>query len=65
MINMNYSILEKETQKRLLTRSKNHIEKKYGVALKIYALKNQLEYQRLLEEEAQRNPYNFKFVFKV
>ena len=65
MVNLNYSNLDKETQERLLKQSKNEVEKKYGGQLEIYALQHQLNYQQLLEEEAQRNLYNFKFSFTI
>lgn len=65
MIYLNYSNLDAETQERLLTQSKNDIERKYGSELEIYALKNDLDYQKLLEEEAQRNLYTFRYVFKI
>ena len=53
MIYLNYSNLDAETQERLLSQSKNDIERKYGSELEIYAFKNDLNYQNLLEEEAQ------------
>jgi hypothetical protein len=65
MVNLNYSNLDEETQERLLTASKHDVERKYGAELEIYALQNQLDYQKLLEEEAQRNLYNFKIIFKI
>lgn len=65
MVNLNYSNLDKETQERLLKQSKNEVERKYGAQLEIYALQHQLNYRQLLEEEAQRNLYNFKFSFTI
>ena len=63
MIYLNYSNLDGETQERLMRRSKNDIEEKYGKELEVYALKNQLDYNTLLEEEAQRNLYQYTFRF--
>lgn len=65
MIYLNYSNLDEETQERLLNQSKNDIERKYGAELEIYALKNDLDYNTLLEEEAQRNLYKYSYRFKV
>lgn len=65
MEKLNYSNLDKETQERLLSKSKTEIEQRYGQKLKSYARENGLDYSELLEEEAIRNLYNYRFVFKV
>ena len=65
IICLTYSNLNEETQEQLLIKSKNEVEKWYGSALEIHALKNQLDYKTLLEEEAIRNLYNYKFVFTI
>lgn len=65
MIELNYNNLDRETQQFLITTSKATIEKKYCDSLKKFAAKNQLDYKRLLEEEAIRNLYNYKFKFSL
>ncbi len=65
MIPLNYSNLDKETQEHLLTKSKQDVEKWYWVDLKKYALKYNLDYEKLLEEEAQKNLYHYKFFFRI
>ena len=65
MIHLNYNNLDAETQEHLLTKSKMEISKKYGEELQSYSNENQLEYDVLLEEEAIRNLYNYKFAFSI
>ena len=65
MIYLNYSNLDAETQQRLLLNSKKEVEGKFGDDLKIYAKEHYLNYDVLLEEEATRNLYNYKFVFNI
>ncbi|MEX0313082.1 MAG: hypothetical protein AB3N18_02820 [Allomuricauda sp.] len=64
MIYLNYSNLDTDTQNRLLQNSKRDIERKFGNDLKSYANSNGLDYDTLLEEEATRNLYNYKYSFK-
>ena len=65
MIHLNYNNLDKETQQYLLMISKKEIENEHSNALKDFALKNKLNYEALLEEEAIRNLYNYEFQFSL
>ncbi|MCL6266374.1 hypothetical protein [Flagellimonas myxillae] len=65
MIYLNFTNLDEETQQQLMTVSKKDIERKFGLDLKRYAKRNNVDYQSLLETEAQRNLYTFKYVFKI
>jgi hypothetical protein len=65
MIQLNYTQLDAETQNQLLAQSKKDVKKRYGAELEIYALKNDLDYEKLLEEEAFRNLYNYKYRFNI
>ncbi|MFS4493528.1 hypothetical protein [Maribacter sp. 2308TA10-17] len=65
MVYLNYINLDGETQERLLEKSRREIETRHGRELKTYAAKNGLDYSELLNEEAIRYLYNFKFVFTV
>ncbi len=65
MICLNFTNLDEETQHHLMTVSKKDIEQKYGAALKQYAKRNALNYQSLLETEAQRNLYTYDYVFTI
>jgi len=65
MVYLNYNNLDGETQERLLKQSKTEIEECHGKELLMYAVYNQMEYDALLEEEAIRNLYNYKFIFSI
>ncbi|GAA3553747.1 hypothetical protein [Snuella lapsa] len=65
MVHLNYNNLDEATQERLLNMSKKDVEKRFGEQLKNYAKKHYVNYQSLLEEEAIRNLYNYKYVFKI
>lgn len=65
MIYLNYSNLDEETQTRLLENSKAAIEHKFGDKLKAYAKEHFVNYEQLLEEETQRNLYNYTYVFNI
>ncbi len=65
MVKLNYSNLDEETQERLLMKSKREIEARYGEDLKTYTKENGLDYRQLLEEEAIRNLYNYKYTFTI
>jgi len=65
MIYLNYSNLNEETQERLLQDSKKDVEQQFGTAIRSYAKKHYINYDIMLEEEATRNLYNYKFVFKI
>ncbi len=65
MIRLNYNNLDEKTQSKILSKSKADIRRKFGKDLKAYAKQNNLNYKALLEEEALRNLYNYKYVFKL
>jgi len=65
MIFLTYNNLDAETQMRLLNASKKDIEIRFGEELKAYACQNHLDYDSLLEEEAQRNLYKYDYVFNI
>ena len=65
MVYLNYNNLDKETQNRLLSMSKNDVESRFGEQLRNYAREHYVNYQTLLEEEAIRNLYNYKYVFNI
>lgn len=65
MIYLNYSNLNEETQKRLFEDSKKEIEERFGDDIRQYAIENQIDFERMLEEEAQRNLYGYDFVFNM
>jgi hypothetical protein len=65
MIYLNYTNLNEETQERLLQASKKDVEQQFGKAIKEYASKHYLNYNEMLEEEATRNLYNYRFVFNI
>ena len=65
MIQLNFTNLDEETQQELLAVSKKDIEQKYGSDLKRYAKRNNMNYQSLLEQEAQRNLYLYDYLFSI
>jgi hypothetical protein len=65
MVYLNYNNLDAETQTRLIVISKEDVEGRFGKELKAYARKHRLDYDTLLEEEAQRNLYNYDYVFNI
>ncbi|MCB0460057.1 MAG: hypothetical protein KDC74_08590 [Flavobacteriaceae bacterium] len=65
MIYLTYNNLDEETQSRLLVISKEDVESRYGKELKAYAREHHLDYDVLLEEEAQRNLYSYDYVFNI
>ncbi len=65
MIHLNYNNLDEETQVHLLAKSKKEVSIKLGNELQRYSFENGLEYETLLEEEAIRNMYNYKFAFSI
>ena len=65
MIYLNYTNLDKETQERLLSMSKKEVENRFEKQLKNYAQQRDVNYDTLLEEEAIRNLYNYKYIFRI
>lgn len=65
MHQLNFNDLNTESQQRLLENSKNDVAVKYGQDIKRFARDHNLDYDELLEVEAMRNLYAYKFTFKV
>lgn len=65
MIYLNYSNLNEETLKRLFENSKKEIQERFGDDIRNYAVKNHIDFETMLEEEAQRNLYNYSFIFNM
>ena len=65
MVYLNYNNLDGETQERLLKQSRREIEERHGKELHMYAVNYQKDYDVVLEEEAIRNLYNYKFIFTI
>lgn len=65
MVYLNYNNLDAETQNHLLSVSKEDVENRFGNDLKKYAQEHHLDYDALLDEEATRNLYNYKYVFNI
>src|SRR5690606_26085006 len=65
MVYLNYNNLDNDTQNRLLSMSKKDVESRFGEQLKNYAREHYVNYEALLEEEAIRNLYNYKYIFNI
>lgn len=65
MIYLNYSNLNEETQTQLLENSKKEIQERFGDDIRNYADENHIDFDTMLEEEAQRNLFNYDFVFVI
>ncbi|MAO48983.1 MAG: hypothetical protein CL527_09885 [Aequorivita sp.] len=65
MIYLNYSNLNEETQTQLLENSKKEIQERFGDDIRNYADENHIDFDTMLEEEAQRNLYSYDFVFVI
>lgn len=65
MIYLNYSNLNEETQAQLLKNSKEEIKERFGDDIRNYAFKHHIDFDKMLEEEAQRNLYSYDFVFVI
>ncbi|MGB3344962.1 MAG: hypothetical protein WBA61_13730 [Aequorivita sp.] len=65
MIYLNYSNLNEETQTKLLENSRKEIENRFGDDIRMYADENHIDFEKMLEEEAQRNLYSYDFVFII
>lgn len=63
MVHLSYNDLDSETQNRLLSMSKKEVESNFGEQLRNYTKEHYVNYETLLEEEAIRNLYNYKYVF--
>ncbi|WP_150452553.1 hypothetical protein [Arenibacter lacus] len=65
MIHLNYNDLSQEAQERLLIKSKTDVQNQFGEDLKRYSNKNGIALETLLEEEAIRNLYCYKYSFRL
>tara|TARA_R110000744_G_scaffold315671_4_gene422495 strand:- start:1645 stop:1842 length:198 start_codon:yes stop_codon:yes gene_type:complete len=65
MVHLNYNNLDAATQERLLLKSKQEIEQRFGYDLNKYAIQKGLPYNEVLEEEAIRNLYNYSDTFTI
>ena len=65
MIYLNFSDLNGEAKERLLERSKKDVTNKFGREIRKYAKENCTDFETMIEEEALRNLYTFKYVFKI
>jgi len=65
MVYLNYNNLDEDTQEHLIATSIKDIEQKFGEQLKNYAKEHHLNYKTLLQEEALRNLYNYRYVFTI
>jgi hypothetical protein len=65
MIYLNYSNLNEETQNQILENSKKEIKARFGDDIRRYADENHIDFEKMLEEEAQRNLYSYDFVFVI
>jgi len=61
----NFNNLDGDTQEKLMEQSKKEVALKFGLEMKRYAQENHLDYQEILEEEAIKNLYNYKFMFTI
>ena len=65
MIYLNFTDLNEETQERLLANSKEDVKHKYGKDIMDYATKHNTNLDKMLDEEAQRNLYSYKYIFNI
>lgn len=65
MIHLDFSDLNGETQERLLKSSKRDVEQKFGDDIRKYARDHCTDPDVMIEEEALRNLYGYKYVFNI
>lgn len=65
MVYLNFTDLSEEAQNRLLENSKKDVERKFGDAIRKYVKENHNCFETMIEEEAIRNLYSYKFVFNI
>jgi hypothetical protein len=65
MVYLNYNNLNEETKEQLLQDSKKDVEQQFGDDIKSYAEKHYLNYDTMIEEEALRNLYSYKYIFNI
>ena len=65
MIYLNFTDLNAETQERLIANSKEEVMEKYGKDIMDYATKHNTNLDKMLDEEALRNLYSYKYIFNI
>ena len=65
MVYLNFTDLSEEAQNRLLENSKKDVERKFGDAIRKFVKENHSCFEKMIEEEAIRNLYSYKFVFNI
>ena len=65
MVYLNFTDLSEETQNRLLETSKEDVQRKFGEAIRKYVNENHTCFETMIEEEALRNLYSYKYVFNI
>ncbi len=65
MVYLNYNNLNEETKERLFQNSKKDVEQQFGDDIRNYAKKHYLSYNTMIEEEALRHLYSYKYIFNI
>ncbi len=65
MVYLNFTDLNEEAQNRLLEISKDDVERKFGDSIREYVKVNYTCFETMIEEEALRNLYSYKYVFNI
>ncbi|MBJ7880150.1 hypothetical protein [Gelidibacter salicanalis] len=65
MVYLNFTDLSEEAQNRLLENYNNDVERKFGDDIRKYVRENYTCFETMIEEEALRNLYSYKFIFKI
>ena len=65
MVYLNFTDLSEEAQNRLLENSKIDVERKFGYSIRKYVTENYTCFETMIEEEAMRNLYSYKFIFNI
>lgn len=65
MVYLNFTDLSEEAQNRLLEDSKKDVKKKFGDSIRKYVEENYTCFETMIEEEALRNLYSYKYVFNI
>ncbi|MDH7912017.1 hypothetical protein [Winogradskyella sp. SYSU M77433] len=65
MVHLNFTDLSEEAQNRLLEISKKDVERQFGDSIRKYVKENYGCFETMIEQEAMRNLYTYKFVFNI
>ena len=65
MVYLNFTDLSEEAQNRLLENSKEDVKRKFGESIRDYVRKNHTCFETMIEEEAMRNLYSYKYIFNI